>query len=66
MTKRRDKCTVEVKLHLPEPMYVDLKRSAAQEGLEALSPHIRNILRFYMYGHLNPYGDLLAGAVRDD
>ena len=64
--KRRDKCIIEVKLHLTEPMYADLKKNAAQEGQEALSPHIRNILRLYMYGHLNPHGDLLAGTVRDE
>lgn len=64
--KRKEKCTIELKLHLTETMYNDLKRDAAQSGQEALSPHVRNVLRTHLYGHLNPHGDLLAGAVRDE
>ena len=62
---RAEKCTEEVKLHLGEKLKADLKELAAVKGHDTLSPFIRQILREYVYGHLTPHRDLLAGAVRD-
>lgn len=62
---RREKCTEEIKLHLGEKLKADLKEMAAMEGHDSLSPYIRQILRYHVYGKLSPHRDLLAGAVRD-
>jgi ribbon-helix-helix protein, copG family len=63
---RQEKCTEEIKLHLGEKLKADLKELAAARGHDSLSPFIRQILREYAYGQLNPHRDLLAGAVRDE
>lgn len=63
---RRDKCTEEIKLHLPEKLKADLKELAAVRGHDSLSPFIRQVLREFAYGQLSPHRDLLAGAVRDE
>ena len=63
---RREKCTEEIKLHLPNKLKEDLKEAAAIAGHDSLSPFIRQVLREHLYGHINPHRDLLAGAVRDE
>ncbi|MDU4299952.1 MAG: ribbon-helix-helix protein, CopG family [Eikenella corrodens] len=63
---KREKCTEEVKLHLPEKLKADLKTLAAVRGYDSLSPLIRQLLREKLYGEVTPNQDLLAGAVRDD
>lgn len=63
---KREKCTEEIKLHLPDKLKADLKELAALNGHDSLSPFIRQILREYAYGKLTPHRDLLAGAVRDE
>ena len=62
---KREKCTEEVKLHLPEKLKADLKTLAAIRGYDSLSPLIRQLLREKLYGEVTPHQDLLAGAVRD-
>lgn len=64
--KRREKCTEEIKLHLGEKLKCDLKELAAAKGHDSLSPFIRSVLKSYVYGHLSPNRDLLAGTVSDD
>lgn len=66
MSARREKCTEDVRVHLGEKLKQDLKELAAVNGHDSLSPFIRQILRSYAYGNLNPHRDLLAGSVRDE
>lgn len=61
-----EKCTHEVKVRLGDTLLADLKSLAAQQGFEEISPLIRQILRYHMYGHATPNRDLLSAAVRDE
>lgn len=63
---KSEKCTAEVKLRLGETLLADLKTLAAQHGYDSLSPLIRQILRYHLYGHATPNRDLLSSGVRDE
>lgn len=65
MSRRSEKCSEEIKLHLGERLKLDLRDLAATHGHDSLSPFIRQILREYVYGKVSPYRDLLSGNVRD-
>ncbi|OAM37814.1 hypothetical protein [Eikenella corrodens] len=62
---KREKCTEEVKLHIPQAMKDDLKTLAALNGFTSLSAYIRYVLDGHAYGHVSSIKDLLTETVRD-
>lgn len=66
MSRRPEKMTEEIKLHLGERLKLDLRDLAATQGHDSLSPFIRQVLREYVYGKISPHRDLMSGNVRDE